>query len=125
MPIDKIRESGGPGMESGGQASRPIDEEKLRKACTDFELIFLNQILQAMRQTVPHGGFLKEGPEKDIFQSLFDQELSRSLAQRKGMGLGEMMFRQMKGREKAHTTDPEGSFPGTLGNKLRIRGQEK
>jgi flagellar protein FlgJ len=112
-------------MGTKGQAPRPIDEEKLRKACTDFEAIFLNQILRAMRQTVPHGGFLKEGPEKDIFQSFFDQELSRSLAERKGIGLGEMMFRQMKGREGAHTTDPEGSFPGTLRNKLPITDQEK
>ena len=109
----------------GGRQSRPIDEEKLRKACTDFESIFLNQILQAMRQTIPHGGFLKEGPEKDIFQSLFDQELSRSLAGRKGMGLGEMIFRQMKRHGKAQITESDGSFPGTLGNKSPIRGQEK
>ena len=102
-------------MGTKGQAPRPIDEEKLRKACTDFESIFLNQILRAMRQTVPHGGFLKEGPEKDIFQSLFDQELSRSLAQRKGMGLGEMIFRQMKRRGRAHTDGSGRVFPGNPG----------
>jgi peptidoglycan hydrolase FlgJ len=112
-------------MGSRGMEARPIDEEKLRKACTDFESIFLNQILQAMRQTIPHGGFLKEGPEKDIFQPLFDQELSRSLAKRKGMGLGEMIFRQMKRHGKTQTVELEGSFPGTLGNRSPIRGQEK
>jgi len=102
-----------------------MDEDKLRKACGDFESIFLQQLLHAMRQTIPHGGFLKEGPEKDIFQSLFDQELSKTLAERKGIGLGEMLFRQLKWHGKAQPFDSKGSSPETTKNGLSIPNQEK
>jgi peptidoglycan hydrolase FlgJ len=104
--------------------SRPMDEERLKKACTDFESIFINQILRTMRQTVPHGGFLKEGPETNIFQSLFDQELSRSLAQRKGMGLGEMIYRQMTYRARVQT-NPSEALSGTPENKFSVSDREE
>ena len=102
-----------------------MDEEKLRKACVDFESIFLQQLLQVMRQTIPHGGFLKEGPEKDIFQSLFDQELSKTLAERKGTGLGEMLFRQLKKHGKVQAFDSDGSSLKTAKDKLSIPSEEK
>ena len=103
MPIDKIGRFSDAGTGSGTRADRPAEEEKLRKACTDFEALFINQILRTMRQTLPKGGLLKEGPERDIFQSLFDQELSRDIAGRKGLGLGEMIYRQMRTRGKVQS----------------------
>jgi len=72
-----------------------MDPEKLRKACTEFESLFINEILKFMRRTVPAtslGGF---GAGKDIYQTLFDQELSKNLAQRGGLRIGEMVYKQM------------------------------
>jgi len=93
------------GLTSTGQGDKRIDEERLKKACSDFESIFIHQVLKSMRQTVPQTGFFGEGPEKEIFQSFFDQELSKSLAQQGGLGLGNRLYRQMMKYGKANLFD--------------------
>ncbi len=81
------------------KAQRP-DQEKLKRVCADFESIFIRQILQAMRQTLPEGGFIKGGPEKEIFQSLFDEELSKKIAGGRGWGLAKMLYQQLLGVDR-------------------------
>jgi flagellar protein FlgJ len=97
MPIKPIMEFS---LASTPQGHPKIDEEKLKKACIDFESLFINRMLESMRKTVPESEFLGKGPEKEVFQSLFDEELSRSLARGGGMGLGNMMYEQMMKRFK-------------------------
>jgi len=97
MPINFIKESSHYGIPMG-QKEKRIDERKLEKACMDFEAIFTYQMLKSMRQTVPKAGLFDESPGKDIFESLFDQELSRSLAQGGKMGLGKMIYERMMRR---------------------------
>ena len=88
MPIHKAvdaPERRSPGMEPG---NKKIDREKLKKACADFEALFLAQMLKGMRRTIPQTGLMGSGPGKEIYQTLMDRELSRNMAQRGGMGLG-------------------------------------
>ncbi len=125
MPIDKIGEPADRSVETKGPVPRPVDEGRLKKACTDFEAIFINQILRAMRQTVPHGGFLKEGPEMNLFQSLYDDKLSEHLARRKGMGLGEMIYRQMTRHGKVRPADSEASLPEALEKKPPVPSDQE
>jgi flagellar protein FlgJ len=94
MPIESITDKTAQAL-SKGQGQKKIDEEKLKKACRDFEAIFIQQMLKAMRQTVPESELFGKGPEKDIFQSLFDEEWIRSLAQQGGLGIGKMLYRQV------------------------------
>ena len=68
------------------------DEERLKKACQELESVFLHQMIKAMRQTVSNAGFPGGGPGHDLFQSLFDMEMSRTLAQKEGIGLGKAMY---------------------------------
>jgi Rod binding domain-containing protein len=77
-----------------------IDKEKLKKACTEFEAVFINQLLQFMRRTVPSSSPGILGSGKDVYQSLFDQELSKSMAKRGGLKIGEMVYKQMMRREE-------------------------
>ena len=99
-----------------------IDKEKLKKACTEFEAVFINQLLQFMRRTIPTSkpGALESG--KDVYQSLFDQELSKSMAKRGGLKIGEMVYKQMMRREekKTHSPDPMNPLPTTT-----LRSEEK
>ena len=73
----------------------PQDEARLEKACKDFEAIILNQMLSAMRKAVPEGGLFEKSYGEKIYQSMMDEELSKNIAHGKGMGLGEMLFRQL------------------------------
>jgi Rod binding domain-containing protein len=99
-----------------------IDKEKLKKACTEFEAVFINQLLQFMRRTVPSSkpGVLESG--KDVYQSLFDQELSNSMAKRGGLKIGEMVYKQMmrRGEKKAVSVDKMNPLPTT-----KLRSEEK
>ena len=101
------------------------DDEKLKKACTDLEALFINQIFKSMRQTVPKAGLLGGGSGEEIFQSLFDQELSRSLAQQKGMGLGQMIYRQMTRHDSLPPPNSKMSLSGIQVRGSSISGQEE
>ncbi len=102
-------------MNSG---ARKLDREKLKKACEEFESIFILEMLKSMRQTVPQTGFLGNGTGKEIYQNLLDQELSKSLSRRGVMGLGRLVYQQWVERE-------ERNQPGVKGEKLFPSGDEK
>lgn len=83
------------------------DREKLKKACTEFEAIFVREVLKFMRQTIPSSAAAGLGAGKDVYESLLDQELSRSLAGKGGLRIGEMVYRQMSRREDGALPSPE------------------
>ena len=99
-----------------------IDKEKLKKACTEFEALFINQLLQFMRRTIPPSTPGMLGAGKDVYQSLFDQELSKSMAKRGGMKIGEMVYKQMMRKEekKSLSADKMAPLPTTT-----LRAKEK
>ena len=90
---------------------KKLDRKKLTKACTDFEALFIAQLLKSMRQTVPQTGFLGKGLGNDIYQGLMDQELSKKLSQNKGLGLGKMIYRQILKREGKNPPVSTGGQP--------------
>jgi peptidoglycan hydrolase FlgJ len=81
------------------QTTDKADKVRLEKACKDFEAIILNQMLSAMRKTVPEGGLFEKSYGEKIYQSMSDEELSKNMAHNKGMGLGEMLFKQLTAKK--------------------------
>jgi Rod binding domain-containing protein len=100
MPIEKVWEPPASLPSERGAGKKGIDRERLKKACSDFEALFIHQLLKFMRQAAPSNALLGKGPGTEIYQSLMDQELSNHLAKRSGIGLGEMMARQILRREE-------------------------
>jgi flagellar protein FlgJ len=74
--------------------------EALRKACQDFEAVMLKTMLKSMRATVPDDGMLEKDSSREIFDDLLDQEVATQIARTEGMGIGEMLFRQLQKLEK-------------------------
>ena len=71
-----------------------INEKKLKKACADFESIFINYMLKTMRRAIPQSGH--KFPGKDIYSTMIDQKVAEDLAKRGGgIGLQEMLLRQL------------------------------
>ncbi len=68
-------------------------QEKLKKACSDFESIFINYMLKSMRTAFSEDGILENNNESRIIQSMFDENLSVAMAKGNGMGLGKMLFK--------------------------------
>ena len=57
-----------------GGGSKGRDGEKLKKACADFESIFISQMLKEMRRTVPKSGLLDGGGQQNMYLSLLDDD---------------------------------------------------
>lgn len=68
----------------------------IKKAASQFETLFISQLLKEMKKTIPGGGFLPQGLGNDIYESLIESELADSLAQ-KGIGLAPAFERMLEG----------------------------
>jgi flagellar protein FlgJ len=94
--VSEIEKNGGSvNMKHGADKNRK--EEDLRKACADFESIFIYQLLTSMRKTIPAGGFLSnKNSWSDTYTMMFDQKVAEDLANRGGgLGLQSMLYHQM------------------------------
>ena len=58
------------------------DTEKLGELAQEFEAMFLDIMMKAMRSTIPKGEFLEKGNGEEIFQSMLDHEYTVLMADR-------------------------------------------
>ncbi len=78
-------------------SSQPMTEKQqaLWKSCQDFEGIFIQYLLEQMRKAGPQDTFLDKGLGHDIFVSMYDQELSKSMAKAGQFGIAKMVYNQL------------------------------
>lgn len=77
-----------------GAAETP---EGLRKAAKEFESVFLNQLMKAMRSTVPENKLFNSQGATKFYQQMYDQEIAKSLAGNGGgMGVADLIVRQFE-----------------------------
>ena len=110
MPINTLAASEPPLLPPMVPGGKKIDETKLKKACEDFEALFINQLMQSMRRTVLKSKFLEDAPGKEVYQSLFDREISKKMAQKGALGVGKIIYRKVLEHEKARMLPPSGSL---------------
>ncbi|HBE94599.1 MAG TPA: peptidase M24, partial [Desulfovibrio sp.] len=72
-------------------------DKQLRKACRNFEAVFIGKLWEQMRATVPKEGYL-HSPQEDAYLSMFDQAFSEKMADSGGMGLADMLYGHLKER---------------------------
>lgn len=80
---------------SGATTGTPEEQEKLREACREFEAIFLNIMLKQMRSGVEEGGLVEKSHARGIFEEMHDEELSKAMAQGRGIGLAQQLYQQL------------------------------
>ena len=66
----------------------------IRKTSEQFEAYFIQQMMKTMRESIEKSD-LVEGGNMDQYQDLMDKELSLEMVKRGGMGVADMMERQM------------------------------
>ena len=77
------------------QAAQTAEDAKLKTACKEMEAVFLNLMLSQMRATVPKNNLLGNSSEEQMLTSMLDTELTKNMAQAGGMGLADMLYRQL------------------------------
>ena len=71
-------------------------QKKLREACEGFEAMFLSMMYKQMRATVPESDlFGKKSNAIKIFEDMRDTELMNQAAKSGGIGLADMMMKQL------------------------------
>jgi Rod binding domain-containing protein len=88
------------------QSSPPARREALahlRQMSHALESVFLNQLFQAMRATLPKAD-AADGPAQELYTSLFDEKLSEASTANETRGLGEALYHQLVRRYDAQQT---------------------
>lgn len=90
LQVNRLKSSITPGQSA---------QQRLRKACNDFEAVFISKLWEQMRATVPKDGLL-HSQQEDMYQSMFDRDFAEKMASDGGIGLGDMMYAQLKDKIK-------------------------
>ncbi|MDK2799744.1 MAG: peptidoglycan hydrolase FlgJ [Clostridiales bacterium] len=95
------------------------DEEKLREACRDFEKVFLTMMYKQMKATVSKSELIPESFAQETFESMLDEEFASKASEGQGIGLGDMLYRQLSNDLKNIYT------PLSSNTKLYIDGRKE
>lgn len=90
-------------------------EQELRESCEGFESIFLQKMWEQMRKNVPKEGYL-HSKDEEMYQSLFDVELSKKMTSAGGIGLADMLYEQLSQQlvNTGRTTSPSTYRPPVI-----------
>lgn len=78
------------------------NDQALMKQCQEFESIFVNMMFKSMKEATNFGdedsedSLSEKSFGRGIFEDMRDEELSRKVSQGGGMGIAQMMFKQLK-----------------------------
>ncbi len=78
-------------------------EETLREVAGQFEALFIQMMLKSMRDAGLGEG-LMDSEHTKTYQSMYDQQLAIDMSKQQGLGLAEMMVRQLR---RADMLEPE------------------
>ncbi len=94
-------------------SARTNDPEAVRKAAQQFEALFTQQMLKSARAASLGDDVLGGGQQMEFYQDMFDQQMALHLASGKGMGLADVLVKQMIGRGAA---TPDASAESAFGS---------
>jgi len=91
----------------GSHVQQPVEvrDEKLWDVCCQFESMFLQQMMSAMRKTVPESDFLPRGYADDVYDGMMDQAIAESGSKQAPLGLAMNMYRQLQYDAQAQGSD--------------------
>ena len=72
------------------------EDAKLRETASEFEAIFIQQMLKTMRESSFESDLLPTSEGEKMFRSLLDEQYAKLSAKSGSLGLGEMIYQQLK-----------------------------
>lgn len=100
-----LRNSTAPGSSSplaGGKAK--ADPAKLKSAAENFESFFITSMMEQMFSGIETDGPFGGGEGERVFRSLLNQEYGKAIASTGGVGIADMVYRQMVALQEAQGT---------------------
>ena len=97
-------------------------EKDMEKVARDFESVFVNKLFESMRKGVPKSGLLDSSAMK-MYQSMMDQEMAKLMSKGKGMGIGEMVYKDLSQLDKVSEEEKPSSNIPIPKNIIRTLGE--
>lgn len=92
-------------------AAERNDPAVLRDVASQFEALFVQQMLKSMRDASLGDPLLGNSDQLDMYQEMMDQQLAVEMSSGKGIGLADMLVRQLGGDAAAKIGPPDRDFP--------------
>lgn len=83
----------------------PRDEATIRAVARQFEALLMQQVLKSAR-AANLGDDLASGPGSDTYKDLFDQQMAQQLSAGRGLGIADVLVRQLSGIAPAAAPAP-------------------
>lgn len=99
-------------LQSDGHKS----DEEIKDLAMQFESIFIHQMIKEMRKSV-HKSDLLNSFSVEMYESMMDEEIAKEMSQQKGIGLGDVIYRQLS---KINQPDAESE---TVPTKISLTGK--
>jgi len=74
-------------------------DQKLKKACQEFDSVLTYELLKSMRRTVEKCDLFHGGSGEEIYESLLDQELAKAMSQSDANSLASILYQQLRDRK--------------------------
>ena len=87
--------------------AKQTPDKALASAAKQFEAVFMNMLLKSMRDATPQDGMF-DSEQTKMFTSMLDQQLSQSVGGSRGIGLADMMVKQLS--RNAHIPEQAAEF---------------
>ncbi len=87
------------------------DPETLRKVAGQFEALFVNMVLKSMREANLDEDGLLDNDQTRFYQGMYDQQIGLELSKGRGLGLADMLVRQLGGGSAAEARPQSPSHP--------------
>jgi len=85
--------------------------QQIEKATSGFEALLLHQMMKSMWQTVDKTGFLgNDSNEANIMQDMFTQSVADKIAEGKGIGVKEVLKKEIQKQDAASEEKRNGSL---------------
>ena len=72
------------------------EDKKLMETCKEFEAVLLTNLFKQMRGTVEEEDMFGNTRDREMFNSMLDEERAKAWSQSGGIGLATVMYEQMK-----------------------------
>ncbi len=92
-------------------AAQQNDPAALREVASQFEALFLQSMLKSMREASLGDPIFGDSDQHEMYQGMMDQQLALEMASGKGVGLADMLVRQLGGVEAPRSAAPGREIP--------------
>ena len=88
-------------LKTSDTENQAVQDKKLMDACAGFEAMFMNLMYSKMRDTVPEDSLFGNSNSDKILQSMLDTEQMNQAAKSGGVGLADMLYKQLSRQQSA------------------------